>query len=108
MNHSKLIYITAQNKNAALALARVLVEEKQVACANIISGVTSIFEWEGKLEEAEEVIIIAKTTENKVFDVIKRVKELHEYDCPCVVSLAIEGGNPEFLAWIEKSIKSVA
>lgn len=96
-----LLYITAPDMAEALGLSRRLVAEKLVACANILPGVTSIFHWENKLQEASEAIIIAKTTEKLLETAIARAKALHSYDCPCVVAIKLDGGNKEFLEWVE-------
>ena len=99
-----IVYITAANKSEALSLARMLVQEKHLACANIIGGATSVYWWEGALQEAEEAVIIAKTTAAKVEEMIARAKELHSYECPCVVTLPVEKGNEMFLKWVGETI----
>lgn len=96
-----LIYITASGRDEALMLARSLVGERLVACANVLDGATSLYWWEGKVQEEQEVVLIAKTRSVLVDAVVARVKELHSYTCPCVVALPIGGGNPGFLAWVD-------
>jgi len=100
----RFIYITFPNKTEALTLGRILVERKLVACVNIIDGMTSCYWWEGKVEEATEAILIAKTTAAKVDELIAEVKRQHSYDVPCVISLPIEQGNPDYLTWISESV----
>ncbi|OGQ07834.1 MAG: hypothetical protein A3G32_03415 [Deltaproteobacteria bacterium RIFCSPLOWO2_12_FULL_40_28] len=102
MSKLSLIYVTVANLDEAKKIAKFLVTEKKVACANILPGATSIYHWEGKLEETTECVLIAKTKTSLVDDVITVVKKLHSYSCPCIVSLSIDNGNPDFLAWIEK------
>ncbi len=99
MEH-RLVYITAGSAAEAKRLARTLVAERLVACANVIEGVTSVYWWEGEVQEGAEASLIAKTRSDRVDAVIARVKELHDYSCPCVVALPILAGNPDFLAWI--------
>jgi periplasmic divalent cation tolerance protein len=70
------------------------------ACANVLPGVTSVFRWQGEVQEDGETALILKTRSELVEPLTKRVKELHSYDCPCVVALPIAGGNPDFLQWI--------
>lgn len=96
----RLMYITASNRDEALLLARILVEERLAACANVLGPVTSVYWWDGKVNEEPEVALIAKTRTDLVEAVIARVKQAHSYDCPCVVSLPIGAGNPAFLQWI--------
>ncbi len=96
-----LIYITASSRDEALMLARSLVAERLVACANVLDGATSLYWWEGKVQEGREAVRIAKPRSTLVDAVVARVKDLHSYSCPCVVALPINGGNPAFLAWID-------
>ncbi|MEE8445521.1 MAG: divalent-cation tolerance protein CutA, partial [Alphaproteobacteria bacterium] len=97
----KLIYITAASADEAATIARTLVAERLAACANVFPPVRSFYWWEGKVQDDAEVVLIAKTRAALVPRLIERVKALHSYDCPCVVALPIEAGNPEFLAWID-------
>lgn len=94
------VYITAESAEAAGQIARTLVEERLAACANMIEGMRSVYRWHGKIEEAAEVIVIAKTREDLLDLVTERVRSLHSYECPCVVGLPAIGGNPDYLAWI--------
>ena len=87
----------------AQSIGKTLVEEKLVACINILPNATSLYWWEGKVEKNSEVVMIAKTTDSLVSQVIERIKALHSYECPCIVSLPIEQGNEDFLTWVEKS-----
>ena len=93
-------YITAGSREEALRIARALVEERLAACANLIQGVTSIYRWEGAIQQDAEVALLAKTRSDLVPRLTERVVEMHSYDCPCVVALPIEGGNQAFLDWI--------
>lgn len=101
MSYPVLIYMTAGTKDEALRIGRALVDERLAACVNILGGMTSLYHWEGKVQEDEEVAFLAKTRKNLVDDLIARVKDLHSYDCPCIVSLGIEEGNVDFLQWIQ-------
>ncbi len=101
-----LVYITCGSKEEGAKIARSLLNERLVACANIYEGVDSLYWWEGKIEEGREAVIIAKTTEKRLDQVIAKVKSLHSYSCPCVVAYKIDAGNPDFLKWIEEETKS--
>ncbi|MGE5506423.1 MAG: divalent-cation tolerance protein CutA [Actinomycetota bacterium] len=96
-----LVYVTAGSREEAVKIARGLVESRLVACANVLDGATSLYWWEGAVQEEREAVLIAKTAAEKVEAVIARVKELHSYTCPCVVAVPIKAGNPGFLQWIE-------
>jgi len=100
----KLIYITASDRKEAKRIAEVLVKERLVACANFFP-VESVYCWKGKVKNNKEIAIFVKTKNKLVNRVIKRVKEIHSYEVPCIISLSIEKGHPKFLKWIEESTK---
>jgi periplasmic divalent cation tolerance protein len=105
-NGELLLYVTAPSRGVAMVLARSLLEERLIACANVIDGAASLYWWEGKIEEAAEALMIGKTTSRLVSKVVAKVKELHDYSCPCVVALPIVGGNPDFLLWVRAETKN--
>lgn len=95
------IYMTAPNEAEADAIARILVEERLAACVNIMGGMRSVYRWQDEIQEDAEIVLIAKTRRDLVAALTDKVRGIHSYDCPCVVSLNIEGGNPDFLDWID-------
>ena len=100
-----VIFITAKDMDEADKIALALVQEKLVACVNIVKGVQSVFKWEGKVDYCEETLLIAKS-EQKLFDkIIKKVKSLHSYSVPEVIALPILEGNPDYLKWIHESLR---
>lgn len=96
----RLLYITAADREEAEKIARALLEDRLIACANLLSGMTSFYWWEGVIRQAGECVLIVKTTQELENNVMEKIKSLHSYDCPCILSMAVESGNPEFLAWI--------
>ena len=101
-----VLYITVPNREEGLRIGRALVEEKLAACANVIDGLTSIFRWEGAVQEESEALLIAKTDRTLVDAASDLVKLEHSYDCPCVVVLPIIGGNQDFIGWISAETTS--
>jgi len=99
------VYVIAADEAEAHKIGRMLVEEKLAGCANILP-VKSIYHWKGGVEEAGEVAIFLKTRSSLADRVIERVKELHSYKVPCIVTLPIEKGNADYLKWIEESTES--
>lgn len=95
-----LIYVTAETPEEAKSLGRMLVEARLAACANVIADMVPIYWWDGKVEEGSEAVLIAKTRRQLADQVIEFIKARHSYDCPCVVALPVESGNPAFLDWI--------
>jgi periplasmic divalent cation tolerance protein len=115
MNY-QFIYITTKNKEEARKIGRELVEKKLAACVNIIDNMNSIYWWEtplnkkdltgqGKIQDDNEAVLIAKTKESLAEELIKKVKETHSYDCPCIVGLPIVNGNEDYLKWIGENTK---
>ena len=102
---AKLLYITLPNKELAQIIAKTLVEENLVACVNIIGNIESLYNWEGKFTQDNEILMIAKTSKAVEEAAIDRIKELHSYDVPCIISLDISNGNQDFLQWINSSTK---
>lgn len=99
MSHHS-VYITAPDRETALAIARTVVDERLAACANILGPVTSVYWWDGKLNEEGEVALIAKTTQDRLAALIARVKAIHPYEVPCVVAWPIAAGHQPYLDWI--------
>lgn len=99
-----VVYITIGSLDEARSLGRTLVDERLVACVNLIDGMRSIYRWQGEVTEDREVVIIAKTTAAAIDRLTERVRALHSYDCPCVAAMEIAGGNPAYLAWIADNV----
>jgi periplasmic divalent cation tolerance protein len=97
-----LVYMTAANEDQAKQIGKVLVEERLAACINILTPMTSLYWWNGKIQEDQETVLIAKTRESLVATLTARVKALHTYDCPCIVSFPLEKGSEEYFQWLQK------
>jgi len=95
-----IVYSTIDDFKEAKNIANALVEEKLVACVNIIPNIHSIYRWKGKIENDDECVIIAKTDDNKVKKVIQKIKSMHPYELPDIVVLPIIGGLKEYLEYI--------
>ena len=95
------VYMTAGSFKEAKRIGQILVSQNLAACVNLLENMTSIYNWEDKMEESQEVIMIAKTRKTLVPKLIEKVNSLHNYDCPCILQLPIQGGNPDFLSWIK-------
>lgn len=100
-----LVYITAKNKDEARRIGRELVESRLAACVNIIDEMNSIYRWEGKIQDDNEAVLIAKTSESLVGELVKKVKSMHSYSCPCIITLPVLSGNKEYLSWIQNETK---
>ena len=93
--------MTAGSLEEAKKISRELIEENLAACVNLLKNMTSMYKWEEKLEEGQEVVMIVKTRKTLMPKLIEIVKSHHGYDCPCILELPIQGGNLDFLSWIQ-------
>lgn len=99
-----VILVTAESGREAEKITKRLLKEKCAACINIIHRVNSHFLWKGKIEKANESLLIIKTKKSYLKKVIKLVKKIHSYEIPEIVALPVVGGNKNYLNWIEKEV----
>ncbi|MES2572586.1 MAG: divalent-cation tolerance protein CutA [Verrucomicrobiota bacterium] len=98
-----LVLSTFGNVEEARRVARQLVEERLAACVNLVPGIESIYRWKEKVESAAEVLLLMKTTRDRYDALERRIRELHSYEVPEVLSFRIEEGLPAYLRWVETS-----
>lgn len=101
---SSIAYVTTPNEESARKISRELVSRKLCACVNIIPNIQSIYEWEGKINEDLEYLLMIKTTTDKIEALTTWVRENHPYSVAEVISVKIENGNPPYLDWIKKTV----
>jgi periplasmic divalent cation tolerance protein len=102
-----IVLMTAPNREEAVKIVRVLLEERLIACGNIVDSVSSFFWWRGKIEEEKEVLVIMKSDEKLFKKLSKRVMELHSYDVPEILALPIVDGSSSYLEWLKNCLESV-
>jgi periplasmic divalent cation tolerance protein len=105
MTDKILVLTTVGSKDEARKIGRALVERRLAACVNLVPQVRSIYRWKGQIEEAEEWLLILKTTRAAFERVREAILELHSYDVPECVSVAVDDGSVEYLSWIGQSMK---
>ncbi len=105
MTNAQIALCTIDGQGKAQALARALLERRCIACANLVSGVESMYWWEGKIESAAEVLMIFKTTADQIDALKAAIAELHPYDTPELLVLPVTAGLEKYLAWIEKETR---
>jgi len=98
------IYMTAGSREEARKIGKALVISRLAACVNILDNMNSLYMWQGKVQDDSEIVLIAKTTEDRVPQLVEKVKSLHSYECPCIVSLPVSGGHQAFLDWIASEV----
>lgn len=97
---------TLPDESQARELARILVTRKLAACINILPKMTSIYEWQGKLEQGEEHLLIIKTEQDRLAELQNTIKEAHPYELPEIIVVPIVGGYEPYLNWISNSVKN--
>jgi periplasmic divalent cation tolerance protein len=105
MTDKILVLTTAASQEEGRKIGRLLVERLLAACVNIVPQVDSIYRWEGEIEEAEEYLLIIKTTRNAFERVRAAILELHSYELPECISISIDDGSVGYLSWIGQSVK---
>ncbi len=103
-----LIISTAGSIGEAEKMGEFLIKKKLAACVNLVSGVKSLFFWQGKLCREREVILLIKTSRARLVEIIKEIKMIHSYSVPEIVALKVEGGNREYLHWVEETTRKRA
>jgi periplasmic divalent cation tolerance protein len=86
-------------------IARELVERRLAACVNLVPNLTSVYRWQGAVEEAEEVLLVMKTTEERLAALEAAVRELHSYDVPEFLALRVDSGSRLYLDWLFGSVE---
>jgi periplasmic divalent cation tolerance protein len=105
MTDKRIVLTTAGTREEAGKIARALVERRLAACVNV-THVESVYRWQGKVENAEEWLLLVKTTAAAFDQVHAAIQELHSYELPECVMLPVEGGSEEYLAWIGENVDS--
>ena len=100
-----VIYITTGSISEAKKIGQSLVEEKLVACSNIISPIHSIYKWQGKMCDDKEAMLMMKTKKKLFKQIVKRVEELHSYDVPEIIAIPIIEGSSKYMSWIDEETK---
>jgi len=97
------VHITAPSRDQAAEIARQLVEDRLAACVNIVGGMRSVYRWEGKIHEDEEVLCLVKTRPELLDALTARVRALHPYDVPEILAFEVADGTADYLAWLRES-----
>ena len=100
-----IVFVTTKNKSEAEKIAKALLYERWIACANIVGPVTSFFSWEGKADCADEFLMVMKSRKDLLDAVIDRVRDMHSYEVAEILAVPIVGGSKAYLGWMAKVLK---
>ncbi|NIR87908.1 divalent-cation tolerance protein CutA [Candidatus Bathyarchaeota archaeon] len=104
MSSYVVVFMTTSDKKEASKIVRCLLDERLIACANIVGPVSSLFWWEGKIDEASEFLVIMKSKKRLFKRLSERVKETHSYEVPEIIELPVTEGLPSYLEWLSASL----
>ena len=99
------VYITTPDSACAEGLALMLLERRLAACVNILPSVRSLYWWNNAIDRSDEVVLVAKTEDDRYPALADAVRAAHPYECPCIVALPIAHSTPDFLDWIRSSTR---
>lgn len=105
MTDKLLVLTTAGSEIEAQKIATALVERRLAACVNIVPRVQSVYRWEGRVEQAEEFLLLVKTVKAREEEVRAAIGELHSYDLPECIAVPVESGSTEYLKWLSDSVE---
>jgi periplasmic divalent cation tolerance protein len=104
MTNKRLVLMTASSTEESKKIAHALVENRLAACVNIIPKIESVYRWEGKIEEAQEYLLLIKTTAEAFLSVHEKIQQLHSYEVPECIALAVDEGSEAYLNWIDECV----
>ena len=100
-----IVHSACPDAATADAIARVLVDERLAACVQVLPGMRSTYRWDGAIEQADEVLLVAKTRDDRLDALIARVRALHPYELPELVAVEAAGGLAPYLAWVTEQTR---
>ena len=104
MTEALIVFTTFASEEDAARVSRALLEERLIACANILPGARSIFRWKDKVEDTREVVVLMKTRKQDWMALLSRLHDLHPYETPECVAVRIASGAPRYMAWLEEAL----
>jgi periplasmic divalent cation tolerance protein len=103
-SNALIVLVTVPNVEEASRIADALVGARLAACVNVVSGIESVYRWEGKVARDSEVLMIIKTTDDRYAELEGQIKSLHSYTTPEVIAIKIERGSEAYLKWLGESV----
>ncbi len=99
-----LVFTTFANEEDAVRVVRGLVEERLIACGNVLPGSRSVYRWKGRVEDAREVVVLMKTRKQDWAALLSRLHDLHPYEVPECIAVRLAAGAPKYLAWLDAAL----
>jgi periplasmic divalent cation tolerance protein len=102
MENVLIVFVTVSSQEEGERIGSSLVESKLAACVNVLPQVSSIFSWQGKIEKDGEVLLLIKTTRERMDDLAARIKEMHSYDLPEILAVPVFAGSRDYIDWVQQ------
>lgn len=99
-----MVFTTFANEDDAARVVRALVEERLIACGNLLPGARSLYRWQGAVADEREVVVLMKTRKQDWTALLSRLHELHPYETPECVAVRLAAGAPRYMAWLEEAL----
>ena len=100
-----VVFVTTDTAEEAQLISRMLLEQRKVACVNIVPKVDSLFWWQDELDSAQESLLVIKTKASLLNEIVNQIKAAHSYEVPEIIAMPIIGGNEEYLSWIDYEVE---
>ncbi len=108
MTEALIVFTTFAHEEDAARVSRVLLDERLIACANLLPGARSLYRWEGETKDEREIVVLMKTRKQDWAALLSRLHELHPYQTPECVAVRIAAGAPRYMAWLEAQLSGEA
>ena len=106
MTDALIVFCTCASREVALPMAHAIVSEGAAACVNVVPAIESVYRWEGKIESAQEVLLLIKTTRPQFAALRELIVKLHNYDTPEIIAAPVVAGFAPYLAWLGATIQT--
>ena len=100
-----VVLVTASGLEEGNKITSAILDKRMAACVNIVPKISSLFWWQGKIDAADEVLLIIKTRASRIKDIIDTVKSIHSYSVPEVIALPVMAGHGDYLDWIAEEVE---
>jgi periplasmic divalent cation tolerance protein len=108
MTEMLLVFTTFANEDDAARVVRALIDERLIACGNLLPGARSLYRWQGKTADEREVVTLMKTRKQDWAALLSRLHDLHPYETPECVAVRFAAGAPKYMAWLEEALQPEA
>jgi periplasmic divalent cation tolerance protein len=105
MTEMLLVFTSFEREEDAARVVRTLIEERLVACGNLLPGARSLYRWKGEVTDAREVVVLMKTRKQDWVALLSRLHELHPYETPECIAIRVAAGAPKYMAWLEAALE---